>query len=278
MNYVVVSGLSGAGKSTVLRALEDSGFFTVDNLPPNLWNATYDLAATRGQAHVAVCTDARTRAFLTELPGCWEALRVRGGVRLVYLEASDEVLLRRYNLTRRAHPLGEDSLMLDFRQERELLGGMRERADLVIDTTDLTARDLAERVLGVLGSQTAFDLRLMSFGFKHAPPRDADLVLDVRGLPNPYYIDSLRDRAGTEEDVARHVFSEGDAFYLSLRNFVRDSATWARSAGRRSYNVAIGCTGGRHRSVAVAERLAGDLAELGARVVDHRDIRKGEHT
>ncbi|WP_027480639.1 RNase adapter RapZ [Deinococcus pimensis] len=277
MKYIVLSGLSGAGKNTALRALEDAGFLTLDNLPPQLWSATYDLARTRGQECVVVCTDARTRAYLTDVEGCWEDLRRRGGVRLVYLEASDEVLLQRYNLTRRAHPLGEPSLMLDFQHERDLLGVLRERADNVIDTTLLSARDLAERVLDIAGTDAGFDLRLLSFGFKHAPPRDADLVLDVRSLPNPYYVPELRDRTGLETDVAAHVFSEGDDYYERVLGFVRDSAERARASGRRSYNVAVGCTGGRHRSVAVTERLSHDLADLGARVTDHRDVTRGEH-
>ena len=278
MKFVVVSGLSGAGKNTTLNALEDSGFFTVDNLPPHLWEAMYDLAASRSLDRIAVCTDARTRDFLADLPLRWDALRVRDGVRLVYLEASDEVLLKRYNLTRRTHPLGEPTLFTDFQRERELLGPLRERADCVIDTTSLSVRQLAERIESLLGLEAGFDLRLSSFGFKHAPPRDADLVLDVRTLPNPYYLPALRDRTGREDDVAAHVFSEGDEYYLSLLRFVEESATRARASGRRSYNVTIGCTGGRHRSVAVCERLARDLAQLNARVVDHRDIGKGEAT
>lgn len=276
MDFVVVSGLSGAGKNTSLHALEDAGYFTVDNLPPHLWEALHDLAASRGLGKVAVSTDARTRDFLGELPHNWDALRSRGGVRLLFLEAADEVLLQRYNLTRRAHPLGESSLLMDFELERDLLGPLRERADNVIDTTELSPRALAERVLGLLDVALHFDLRLQSFGFKHAPPRDADLVLDVRSLPNPYYVDALRDRSGRDDEVAAHVFSDGDGYYQNLRAYVRDSAKRARDLGRRSYNVAIGCTGGRHRSVAVSERLARDLADLGARIVSHRDLDKGD--
>jgi UPF0042 nucleotide-binding protein len=277
VKYIVLSGLSGAGKNTALNALEDAGYLTLDNLPPQLWGAAYELARSRGQECVAVCTDARTRAYLADVPACWDELRRRGGVRLVYLEASDEVLLQRYNLTRRAHPLGEPSLMLDFEQERELLGVLRERADNVIDTTLLSSRELTERVLDIAGTDAQFDLRLLSFGFKHAPPRDADLVLDVRTLPNPYYVPELRSRTGLEADVAEYVFREGDAYYDHVLGFVRETAERARSAGRRSYNIAVGCTGGQHRSVAVTERLARDLGELGARVTDHRDVTRGEH-
>lgn len=276
MEFVVVSGLSGSGKSTALRALEDAGFFAADNVPPELWERLYVLAETQHLEKVAVCTDARTRAFLGDLPSYWLRLRARGQVRLIYLEANDEVLLSRYNLTRRTHPLGEASLTTDFRQERELLGVLRERADTIIDTTALTARTLAERIMDLVQGGRSFEVRLVSFGFKHAPPRDADLVLDVRSLPNPYYDPELRHRTGLEADVAERVFSQGDAYYLQVRDFVRTSATRAREVGRRTYNVAIGCTGGHHRSVAVAERLARDLTDLGARVVEHRDIGKGD--
>lgn len=275
MYYVVVSGLSGSGKSTALRALEDAGFFVTDNLPPELWGALYDLAAARGLACVAVSSDSRTRDFLAALDPSWERLRRRDGTRTLFLEASDETLLRRYNLTRRNHPLalGEPSLTVDFARERTLLAPFRALADTVIDTTDLSAAALSARVVALYGGQTGFDLRLMSFGFKYAPPRDADLVLDVRSLPNPHYDSVLKPHTGLEPEVAAYVFAgEGEAFYGRLAAYVRDNAERARDSGRRSYNVAIGCTGGQHRSVAVSERLARELGDLGAHVVDHRDL------
>lgn len=276
MQFLVVSGLSGAGKNTSLRALEDAGFFVTDNLAPELWSAQYDLAQTAGITRVAVSTDSRTRAFLAAVEQGWARLARREGVRLLYLEASDDVLLRRYNLTRRGHPLSEGSLLLDFQRERELLASLRALADVVIDTGELSNTDLMARVVSIAGVEHGFDLRLMSFGFKHAPPRDADLVLDVRSLPNPYYEPRLAPLTGLDPDVAAYVFSEGDAYYHALAAFVRESAERARAHRRRSYNVAIGCTGGQHRSVAVAERLARELTDLGAHVVDHRDVRKGE--
>ena len=277
MQFLVVSGLSGAGKSTSLRALEDAGFFVTDNLAPELWSAQYDLAQTAGMLRVAVSTDSRTRAFLSAVEGSWARLARRDGVRLLFLEAEDEVLLRRYNLTRRGHPLSEGSLLLDFQRERELLASMRALADVVIDTGGLSAAELASRVLSIAGAEEGFSLRLMSFGFKHVPPRDADLVLDVRSLPNPYYVPALSPLTGQDPAVAEYVFSgEAEGYYRSLAAFVRESAERALGQRRRSYNVAIGCTGGQHRSVAVAERLARELPDLGAQVVDHRDVRKGE--
>lgn len=275
MSFIIVSGLSGSGKSTVLRALEDAGYFATDNLPPELWGAMSDLADARKIGRVVVSTDARTRDFLASLESSFERLKKKqDGVRVLFLEATTEVLLKRYNLSRRNHPLGDPSLLLDFQREHELLAPLRAIADTVIDTTALSATQLTERVLGLLNVPQSFDLRLTTFGFKHTPPRDVDLMLDVRTLPNPYYDPELRPRTGLEEAVSRYVFTgeDSEAFYLHLRDYVRESAERARAAGRQSYSVAVGCTGGQHRSVAVAERLKHDLSDLGARVIDHRDI------
>lgn len=275
MPFIVVSGLSGSGKSTVLRALEDAGFFITDNLPPELWGSMHDLANARGLDRVAVSTDARTRDFLAALEDSYVRLsRRREDLRVLFLEADAEVLLRRYNLTRREHPLG-DTLMVDFARERELLSPLRSIADTVIDTTNLTARELAARVLHTFRLEHDFHLRLMSFGFKHAPPRDADLVVDVRTLPNPYYDPALRPRTGLDREVADYVFCDPDSevFYEEVREFVRRSAERARKSGRHGYTVAVGCTGGQHRSVAVAARLTRDLGDLNAQLTDHRDMK-----
>ncbi|GGQ98306.1 RNase adapter RapZ [Deinococcus ruber] len=279
MPFIVVSGLSGSGKSTALRTLEDAGYFATDNLPPELWGAMSDLAKARNIERVVVSTDARTRDFLASLDASFERLKRRQeGVRIFFLEATPEVLLRRYNLSRRTHPLGDPSLLLDIAREAELLSPLRAIADTVIDTTALSNIQLAERITGLLGLPQDFDLRLTTFGFKNAPPRDVDLVLDVRTLPNPYYDPELRPKTGLNPDVARYVFQgeESEAFYEQLRGYVETSAERARDAGRHAYSVAVGCTGGQHRSVAVAERLKNDLAGLGARVIDHRDIPVGE--
>ncbi|WP_424951782.1 RNase adapter RapZ [Deinococcus sp.] len=275
MPFIIVSGLSGSGKSTALRALEDAGYFATDNLPPELWGAMSALAQARNIERVVISTDARTRDFLAALDSSFERLKKRHeGVRLYFLEATPEVLLRRYNLSRRTHPLGDPSLLLDFQREAELLAPLRAIADTVIDTTALNSVQLAERILGLVGVSQGFDLRLTTFGFKHAPPRDVDLMLDVRTLPNPYYDPELRPLTGLDEAVARYVFAgeESEGFYRHLQAYLRESAERARAAGRHSYSVAVGCTGGQHRSVAVAERLKHDLGDLGARVIDHRDI------
>lgn len=275
MTFIVISGLSGSGKSTALRTLEDTDYFTTDNLPPELWSTLGDLADARSLDRIAVTTDARTRDFLAAAGSSLARLKQRrSDVRVLFLEADAEVLLKRYNLTRREHPLGDPSLMLDFRRERELLASLRALADTVIDTTQLSAADLSKRLLDWLGVSSSFDLRLFTFGFKNAPPRDVDLVLDMRTLPNPYYDPDLRPRTGLDEDVVAYVFQnpESEAFYQHTRQFLRDVAERARDSGRHSYNVAIGCTGGQHRSVAVAVRLERDLQDLSARVIDHRDL------
>jgi UPF0042 nucleotide-binding protein len=236
-----------------------------------------DLAAARGLERIAVSTDARTRDFLGALEDSYVRLsRRREDLRVLFLEATSEVLLRRYNLTRREHPLGE-TLMLDFARERDLLAPLRAIADTVIDTTRFTAAELAERVLRTFRLEQDFNLRLLSFGFKHAPPRDADLVIDVRSLPNPHYVPELRPHTGLDAEVADYVFREPESeqFYAEVRDFVRTAAERARASGRHGYTVAIGCTGGQHRSVAVAARLAHDLTDLDAQVTDHRDLPPG---
>ncbi len=275
MTFIVISGLSGSGKNTALRTLEDAGFFATDNLPPELWSALGDLAQARNLSKVAVTTDARTRDFLSAIMPSIERLKWRrDDVQVLFLEASSEVLLKRFNLTRREHPLGESSLMLDVQREQELLAPLRSIAERVIDTTSLDAGALSAQLLDWLGVDRDFDLRLTSFGFKHAPPRDADLVLDVRSLPNPYYDPVLRPKTGLDDDVAAYVFQNDDSetFYQDVRSFVSENVQRAQVTGRRGYHVAIGCTGGQHRSVAVARRLERDLSDLGAHVVDHRDM------
>jgi RNase adapter protein RapZ len=280
--FIVVSGLSGSGKSTALRTLEDAGFFITDNLPPELWSPMSDLAQARNYEKVAVSTDARTRDFLAALESSYSRLqKKREDLRVIFLEADDAVLLQRYNLTRRTHPLGESSLMLDFFREQSLLSPLRAIADTVIDTTSLSSSDLSARVISLLNLSQSFELRLMTFGFKHAPPRDADLMLDVRTLPNPYYLPELRPKTGLDPEVSRYVFGDEDSehFYASVKRYVTESARRAEQNGRHTYSVAIGCTGGQHRSVAVAERLRRELAQesaLNPRIVDHRDIPLGE--
>jgi len=271
MRFLVLTGLSGAGKTTARGFLEDLGYFMVDNLPPRLWLPLLQEAAARGLARVGVVVDALALAFFQDLEEVLEALRPT----VVYLEARPEVLLRRYNLTRRVHPLGAGNLMREIAEERRALAGLRGRAHLVVDTSELSPRGLKEALARFLGEEGGFLLRLVSFGFKWGPPQEADLVLDVRPLPNPHYDPALRPRTGLDPEVRRYVFSEAaEPYYRALLAVAGLAAEGARAEGRAFYTVAVGCTGGRHRSVAVAERLAEELSGRFAVEVVHRDVER----
>ncbi len=272
--FVVLTGLSGAGKTTALHALEDLGYFTVDNLPPALWPELVASLRREGQTRVVVGVDVRGRAFLSGVEDALRALQ-DAGIRpeIIFLEASDDVLVGRYNLTRRTHPLGDAPLSEDITSERQTLGPLRALADMVLDTSAFSARRLTDELRERYGGERRFHLRLVSFGFKRGVPIDADNVFDLRTLPNPFYDPALRPLDGRDAAVQAHVFSpEGLAFYSELRNFVKFLTLGARNAGRGSYTVAVGCTGGQHRSVAVVERLHRDLAETFATHTDHRDV------
>jgi RNase adapter protein RapZ len=275
--FVIVSGLSGAGKTTALHALEEFGYFTVDNLPPQLWAQTLESCKAQGLEKLAVVSDARTRHFLPGLEEAFAGVQSEIEPEVLFLEADDDMLIRRYGLTRRTHPMQEPTLAADLREERRVLELLRSKANVVIDTTQLSARALTDKLRGLFGTDNAFTLALFSFGFKHGAPRDADLVLDVRGLPNPYWDEKLRPLSGFDQAVREYVFTpEASAFYHILKGFIRSSLELAQKAGRTSYTVAIGCTGGRHRSVSVVEGLASDLAGAVSVAVEHRDVERGE--
>jgi len=273
VRFVILTGLSGAGRTTALAALEDLGYFTADNLPPALWGALVDQAGPL-QTRLAVGIGVRTRAFLEGLPDAFMQLRARGIVpEVVFLDASDETLVKRYNLTRRTHPLGQAPLVSDIAEEREALGDLRAVADTVLDTSHFSARGLTEELWARFGDERRFRLRLTSFGFKRGAPIDADNVFDLRSLPNPFYDKTLRPLGGRDPAVVSYIFGgEGMAFYTELREFVRLLASRAVASGRTSYTVALGCTGGQHRSVAIAERLKHDLADTFATYAEHRDL------
>ncbi|GGJ50857.1 RNase adapter RapZ [Deinococcus roseus] len=278
MEVVIISGLSGSGKNTALKALEEAGFFVMDNLVPVLWDQMYEQALSHGIQKYAFTVDARMWAFLDQLDQQLQEFLQRSGARVLFLEASEDVLLQRYNLTRRKHPLGERSLLMDFYREKEMLASLREAADLVVDTTELSEKQLARKVEQIFSIHSKFTLRLFSFGFKHGVPRDADLVLDVRGLPNPFYDTQLRPLTGLDDGVKNYVFTpETHTYYQTLVHFLKSTLNLAEKAGRRAYTVAVGCTGGRHRSVAITEALMHDLETYNPQLKDHRDIQKGEY-
>ncbi len=277
MRFVVLTGLSGSGKTTARQALEEFGFFSVDNLPPQLWQETIQLCETRGLTKLAVVTDARTLHFLADFEQVLNNISKRVQPEVVFLEADDEVLIRRYGLTRRNHPMQESTLIADFHEERRVLAPIRALATNTIDTTDLSSRALLERMRTMFGDEKSFSARIFSFGFKHGTPRDADLVLDVRSLPNPFYDEKLKPMSGLDEAVKKYVFTpEATSFYDQIKRFVGSSLEMAQRSGRPNYSVAIGCTGGRHRSVAVVEALARDLSPDWPLKIEHRDIEKSE--
>ncbi|MYS81739.1 RNase adapter RapZ [Embleya scabrispora] len=278
---VIISGMSGAGRSTAAKGMEDLGWFVVDNLPPSLIPAMVDLGArTQGAvARIAVVVDVRGRTFFDDLRSALSELDAAGVVRrIVFLEASDDVLVRRFEGVRRPHPLQGDGRIPDgIARERELLRELRGEADLVIDTSDINVHQLRAKMDDRFAGSGEPQLRatVMSFGFKYGLPVDADLVVDCRFLPNPHWIPELRPHTGMDEAVSRYVFDQPGAKefldrYAELLHIVTEGY---RREGKRYVTLAVGCTGGKHRSVAMAERLARRLTEDGLdTVLVHRDM------
>jgi UPF0042 nucleotide-binding protein len=284
LDTVVVSGLSGAGRSTAAKCLEDLGFFVVDNLPPELIATMVDLGSrTQGAiTRIAVVMDVRSRAFSSDLTGVLRDLAERGlRPRVLFLEARDDVLVRRFENVRRAHPLqGEGRLVDGIAAERTLLAGLRGEADLVIDTSDRSIHDLRreiERAFTGGGLDTGPVLRatVVSFGYKYGLPVDADLVADVRFLPNPFWIPELRELTGECDEVRDYVLTQEGAAdfvdrYADLLKII--GAGYTRE-GKHYLTLAVGCTGGKHRSVVMARELANRLTDMGVRAtVVNRDL------
>jgi RNase adapter protein RapZ len=271
---VILTGLSGAGKTTALHALEDIGFYTVDNVPPSLWGNLVSRAQKAGQQRIAIGIDVRTRAYLGEVETSLQHLRGQNiRPEIVFLDATDDILVKRYNFTRRTHPLGLEPLATDISNERQALSALRAGADIILDTSKISARDLTEKLWQQFDQEHKFRLRFLSFGFKHGVPIDADNMFDLRALPNPYYVPELRAIDGRDERVQSYVFTPATLnIYSEMRELIRHLTVMAQGSGRSSYTIAVGCTGGQHRSVAVGERLAVDLADQFITTVEHRDV------
>jgi RNase adapter protein RapZ len=279
---VIITGMSGAGRSTVSNVLEDLGWFVIDNLPPALVGRVADLAAAPGSSvsKLALVADVRGREFFTELVDTVHELQ--GGeadVRVVFLEADDEALVRRYEEHRRRHPAAEDGGVLSgIRRERDLLGELRGMADLIIDTSDTNVHELRDRVLEVMGDTHTAQLRIdiVSFGFKRGTPRDADLLFDVRFLPNPHWVEELRGHTGREAPVRDYVFGQPSTgpFMDALLRLLDVVVPGYVEEGKRYLTIGIGCTGGKHRSVAIADEVAAHLRRTTNLPVsvDHRDL------
>jgi UPF0042 nucleotide-binding protein len=280
-DIVVITGMSGAGRSTAAKSLEDLGWFVVDNLPPGLLPTMVDLAARSNGAvpRIAAVVDVRSRAFSTDLKSAITEVGARGAAaRVVFLEAAEDTLVRRFDSERRPHPLQGTGRVTDgIAAERELLREVRGDADLVIDTTRLNVHELRARVRDFFGRGTTAGLRLsiVSFGYKYGLPVDADLVADCRFLPNPHWIAELAPKTGQDEPVREYVLSRPGAgeflyHYAELLNVVLPGY---EREGKRFVTLAIGCTGGKHRSVAMADELAARIAGAGVDVqVVHRDL------
>jgi UPF0042 nucleotide-binding protein len=281
LDLVVITGLSGAGRSTAAKCLEDLGWFVVDNLPPSLVATMVDLAS-RSQGSVdkiAIVVDVRSRGFtsdvreaLTELDG--KGLRPR----VVFLEAADDALVRRFDSVRRPHPLQEDGTLVDgIARERELLRDLRGEADLVLDTSVLNVHELRAKITAAFADPTAHALHatVLSFGYKYGLPVDADVVIDCRLLPNPHWVPELRPLNGLDAPVRDYVFAqEGAASFVdSYASLLRQYEGGYLREGKHFATVAVGCTGGKHRSVAIAEELGARLRADGVDVrVVHRDL------
>jgi RNase adapter protein RapZ len=285
VTLVVITGHSGAGKSEAIAAFEDGGYFCVDNLPPRMIAGLGELFRHEGSGveRAAIVSDVRGGEYFAELLQVLGDLEAEGLRPMVlFLEADEETLLDRYKETRRRHPLAPEGRIVEgIRAERELLAPLRERADKVIDTSDLTGgelrRQIAEELLGKEGGKLA--LTLLTFGFKNGPPRDADLTLDVRFLPNPYYDDVLRPMTGMDQEVRDYVESGTQAgeFYGRLLPLLEFLVPAYVAEGKSHLTIAIGCTGGRHRSITVADRIRRDLAAREDVIVrvKHRDVDLG---
>ena len=280
IDVILVTGMSGAGRSTATRALEDIGWFVVDNLPPTLMTNVVDYVAQRtGSRKVAVVADVRGGQLFEELRESLLAIKEAGhDLRVLFLEAGDEALVRRYESSRRPHPLQrEDSLLGAVQRERRLLSDLRADADIVIDTSNLNVHELRRSIEASFGDDDHVALRatVMSFGFKYGIPVDADLVADLRFLPNPYWDPELKDLTGLDAAVSDYVVASDQAQefltkYAELIDLVEDG--YLRE-GKRFVTIAMGCTGGKHRSVAMAENLSARLVKSGVEVrVVHRDL------
>jgi RNase adapter protein RapZ len=280
-DLVIVTGLSGGGRSTVARALENVGYYVVDNLPQTLLIEMAELAyAAGGTARkTAMVLDVRSRAFSTDLTGAVKALRERGfHPRIVFVDAEDKALIRRFESVRRAHPLQGDGRLADgIAAERELLLDAREQADVLIDTTHLNVNQLRSRVEEMFAGEDARRLKVtaLSFGFKYGLPPDADFVLDARFLPNPYWVPELKELTGRDADVSRYVLGQHGArnFVETYARLINATAPGFEREGKRYLTVAVGCTGGKHRSVAIVEELARRLREVRlSATAQHRDL------
>jgi len=276
-DIVIITGMSGAGRSTAAKSLEDLGWFVVDNLPPALLPTMLDLADRASLAGIAAIVDVRSRAFSTDLKSAISSLGARGvAPHVLFLEASDTVLVQRFENVRRPHPMqGAGTIIDGITAERELLRAVRGDSDIVLDTSSLNVHELRARMHGYFSGDSVTGLRLniVSFGYKYGLPVDADLVADCRFLPNPHWVPELRPLSGLDASVRDYVLGQpaAVAFISAYLQVLEVSLAGFEREGKRYVTLAIGCTGGKHRSVAMAEQLAARLAGRDV-TVSHRDL------
>ncbi|MFW6280901.1 MAG: RNase adapter RapZ [Halanaerobium sp.] len=282
MEFLLITGMSGAGKSLTLNHFEDRGYFCVDNLPPALISKFAELCIQSDLDKIALVSDIRGREFFNELFVELEKLEnLNLNYNILFLEASNEILIRRYKESRRRHPLDEAGRILDaIEQERKMLEEIRGRATKIIDTGEFKKSELQEELNNCYFAETTkstLHLSLISFGFKYGVPRDADLVIDVRFLPNPYYVDSLKNKTGEDRVVQEYVtkWPVTDKFYNKFFDLIKFLLPEYRNEGKSHLSIAVGCTGGKHRSVTTVLKLAEILEDLPYNInIEHRDIEK----
>lgn len=287
LQVAIITGMSGAGKTVAIQAFEDMGFFTVDNMPPALLPKFLELvnAPNSDIDKLALVIDMRSRQFFSEMLEYMNQLTDAMNInfKLLFLDAEDRELVARYKETRRSHPLAINGLVIDgINEERELLRPLKSYSQIIINTSEMTPRQLRARILKEFSKETSaqFRLEVLSFGFKYGLPIDADLVFDVRFLPNPHYIPELRALNGQDKAVSDYVmnFPESEEFYMNLMRLLKPILPGYEKEGKSSLTIAIGCTGGQHRSVAFAERVYAELKEMWPANISHRDKNKRKET
>lgn len=284
MQLTVVTGMSGSGKTQVVRFLEDMGFFCIDNMPPILIEKFADMFFSVNGKYdkIAFVIDVRVGEMINQLLDTLQILKENGyDHRLLFLDASDETLVKRYKETRRIHPVASDKGLLEsIRRERQMLAQLKEAADVIIDTTDMAISDLMQRLKEIYihngDPQKAITVNIMAFGFKYGIPLDSDLVFDVRCFPNPFYVEELKDKTGNDREVQEYVmkFEETQKFLEKLVDMVRFLLPLYVEEGKTSLTVSIGCTGGKHRSVTLANKLGEALERYHVNLI-YRDVARG---
>lgn len=286
LQLVIITGMSGAGKTVAIQSFEDMGYFCIDNMPPNLIPKFWELIKESGKVtKMALVVDLRSRSFFEEIQNMLVEIENTNFIdtSILFLDASDEELVARYKETRRTHPMAMNGLVTEgIRKERAILNDLKTQASVIIDTTPLTPRQLREKINQTFKTKEdqGFRIEFVSFGFKYGLPIDGDIVMDVRFLPNPHYISELRPLTGKDQPVYDYVmsFEETESFYQKFLDLLQTVLPGYIKEGKSSLTVAIGCTGGQHRSVALTQRLSKALSKNYKVNVTHRDKDKRKET